>query len=135
MPSVSNVYELIALLVMAAFQVYTRWEVGRLAKKQDVANAVLETNRSHLLRVLDRSTALVASKDVHRADVVGAVEVALKVAYFQGKADAGTAEPYPEARVIAAAEQLATIAMQAVKNGNGHGPGGPGPRPDQTPAV
>jgi hypothetical protein len=132
MPSASNIYELLALLVMAAFQVYTRWEVGRLAKKQDVANAVLEANRSQLLRVVGRADTLVAAKDVHLGDVVEAIEVALKVSYFQGRADPHDV-PYPEKRAIAAAERLAKIAVQAIRDGNGPGPVAPGP--GEVPAV
>jgi hypothetical protein len=126
MENISNIYQLLAFLIVAGLQVYTRWSVAQLAKKQDKINEQHDEGRAELLRLIARtSTRILEKADVQIDEVAEEIKAALKVSYLQGQADAGKDKPWPEDRAAAAARQLAEIAVKAVRNGSKGPPGSP----------
>jgi hypothetical protein len=113
-PDIKNVYELLAFLLVAGLQIYTRWSVAQLAKKQEVINAHLSANHSNLMRLVEHTAGVTANNAlISINDAAAAIEGALRVAYFQGQADVGTARAYPEARAAKAVAKLLEIVMHA----------------------
>ena len=132
LPSLTNVYQLLGFLLMIALQVYTRWSVSQVAKKQDAANEKLDLNRAHLANLISSTADRIAGQDVHLADVVEAVEQALKVAYHQGEVDSGKSVPFPTERIKAAARQIVDIVRKATEAGAGETiVSAPHPKPEQ----
>jgi hypothetical protein len=120
LPSLANIYQLIGFIVVAGLQIYTRVMVGRLAKNQEVLIARHDASRAEVLRLSEHAYDLMAHQEhIRIEDAKATIIAALRVAYFQGQADAGTDHVFPEERAKNAAETLVNIAAQAVRNGHG----------------
>ena len=103
--SVNNIYQLLAFLIVAGLQIWTKWGVNKLAGDQAQLKAEIETSRAEMFRR--------AKLNGHGEGLMATIEAALKVAYLQGKADGAKPDtPYPQERIAAAARQLAEQAIQ-----------------------
>jgi hypothetical protein len=112
--NISNLYQLLGFLIVAGLQGYMRWEMAQVAKKQDKILAQHDANRAELLRMAERlSEQLETKEDVRFGDAIEIVESALRVSYYQGQADAGSDRGYPAQRAVEGARKLVAICMRA----------------------
>jgi hypothetical protein len=113
MPSVSNIYELAAFLIVAGLQIYTRAGVNRVARNQELQNARHDASRAELLRMSEH---MFAHAGENGGTLIDAIKAAFRVAYYQGQADTGTDRKFPEERATEAAKTLIELSKR-VKGG------------------
>jgi hypothetical protein len=112
---ITNIYQLLAFFVVAGLQIYTRWEVSRLARKQDKMNMQHDISRSEFQRLFSIALNHVAADErIPREELATTIKAALKVSYHQGQADASAGRPFPEERANAAAWQLVDAVVKAL---------------------
>jgi hypothetical protein len=109
MPSVSNVYELLAFLIVAGLQLYTRAGVNRVAKNQELQMARHDASRAELLRMSEH---MFNHAGENGGSFLDAVKAAFRVAYYQGQADVGTDRKFPEERATEAAKTIVELSKR-----------------------
>ena len=115
--NITNLWQFLGFLIMVGLQGYLRWEMAQVTKKQDKILAQHDANRAEMLRMAERLADQAEAKEsVRHGDAVEFVEATLRVAYYQGAADAGSDRPYPEQRGTDAAHKVVAICMQAARS-------------------
>lgn len=109
--SIGNVYQLVGFLSVLALQFYTKRSVSALSRGQGVLKNEIEATRAVMFRVARIPSDPDGSSEGRVAAFATTVEAALRVAYLQGKADAGGDDVmYPHERIASAARRLAEYA-------------------------
>ena len=85
---VNNIYQLLALVVVAGLQAATAWGVKKLTTGQSQLKGEIEASRVEMFRLANLTDTHVIRSEGHVAGVAATLEAALKVAYLQGKVDA-----------------------------------------------
>lgn len=110
--SVTNIYQLLAFLIVAGLQIWTKRGVNKLASGQDKIRIDLESTRVGMFTHAKPPNGHPAGSEGHVASVAATLESVLKVTYLHGKIDGGKADaPYPQERIAHAARQLAEHAI------------------------
>ena len=112
MPDVNNIYQLLALVVVAGLQALTAWGVKKLTAGQSQLKSDIEAARVEMFRMANLTDTHVIRSEGHVAGVAATLEAALKVAYLQGKVDAKGDVPFPQERITNAAKKLADVATR-----------------------
>ena len=110
--SIGNIYQLLAFLIVAGLQIWTKRGVNKLAADQAQLRADMEATRGTMFRRAKPPNGHVVGSEGHIATLAATIEGALKLAYLYGKADGGKPDaPYPQERITHAARQLAEHAI------------------------
>jgi hypothetical protein len=110
--SIGNIYQLLAFLIVAGLQIWTKRGVNKLAADQAQLRVDIETARGVMFRRVKPPNGHALGSEGHVASVAATIEAALKVAYLYGKADGGKPDAaYPHERIAHAARQLAEHAI------------------------
>jgi hypothetical protein len=118
LPTITNTYQMLAFLIIAGLQVYTRHAVAELAKKQDQMIAVHVATREQALAMLHEAERHIADKaPIHADELVEVVKTAIKVAYLKGQVDTASGNPYPEDKATEGAKLIVNMVAKAARAG------------------